>query len=406
MSHLVAPVPSRSPSETSFTAVAFFASAATTFFASSSAPTPLYRHYQELFGFSPAILTVIFASYAFPLLAALLIVGSLSDFVGRRPIVFVALILNALAMAAFITADSVGALMLARAIQGLATGMATTALGAALLDHHKTRGALLGSLTVFVGLTIGALGSGALFSFAQAPIWVVYALLLAVSLVEALLLWLMPETVALRTGAFASLRPRISIPLQARRKLLQVSPVNIAAWALGAFYLSLMPSIFGIATGLTSPFVGSTIVAALTIAATLVAITTRDHAPQKILSIGAPLLAIGVIATLVGIHAQFVSLMIVGTFIAGAGMGSAFSGAARTVLPLAAPGERAGLLSAFYVESYLAYSLPTTAAGFSVPILGLSLVTYIYGTALVVLAVATMAALREPAPRRVAMDAP
>lgn len=77
------------------------------FLAASSAPTPLYHLYQEQLQFSPAVLTLIFGVYAFSLLAALLTVGSLSDYLGRKPVIFVALLLNMLAMLLFISADSV-----------------------------------------------------------------------------------------------------------------------------------------------------------------------------------------------------------------------------------------------------------------------------------------------------------
>ena len=49
------------------------------FFAASSAPTPLYHLYQQAWGFSSALLTMIFAVYALSLLATLLVFGSLSD---------------------------------------------------------------------------------------------------------------------------------------------------------------------------------------------------------------------------------------------------------------------------------------------------------------------------------------
>src|ERR1700750_3402672 len=66
---------------TTVTAVA----AAITFSASGAAPTPLYHEYQEHFGLPPLMLTIIFAAYVLSLLFALLTVGSLSDYVGRRP---------------------------------------------------------------------------------------------------------------------------------------------------------------------------------------------------------------------------------------------------------------------------------------------------------------------------------
>src|SRR5262245_50730725 len=110
---------------------------ATMFAAASAAPTPLYRLYQEAFGLSPLMLTVIFASYAFALLGALLTVGKLSDYVGRRPMILAALALNAVAMVMFAEAPSTAVLIAARIVQGVAMGVATTALGAAILDSDR-----------------------------------------------------------------------------------------------------------------------------------------------------------------------------------------------------------------------------------------------------------------------------
>ena len=90
----------------------FAAAAAITFSASAAAPPPLYRHYQEVFGLAPATLTFVFAAYVFSLLAALLTIGSLSDYIGRRPVIFGALLLNMAAQAMFITADSGAVLQL------------------------------------------------------------------------------------------------------------------------------------------------------------------------------------------------------------------------------------------------------------------------------------------------------
>ena len=117
-----------------------------TFLAASSAPTPLYHLYQETLQFSAATLTLIFGVYALSLLAALLTVGSLSDHLGRRPVIFAALLLDIGAMLLFITADSAVLLIAARALQGFATGMATSVLGASLLDNDNRKGPLINSI--------------------------------------------------------------------------------------------------------------------------------------------------------------------------------------------------------------------------------------------------------------------
>src|SRR4051812_18983573 len=75
--------------------------AAMTFLAISAAPTPLYRLYQEDLHLSSLLLTVVFSVYSLSLLVALLTVGSLSDYIGRKPVIFAALIGNAIAMAMF-----------------------------------------------------------------------------------------------------------------------------------------------------------------------------------------------------------------------------------------------------------------------------------------------------------------
>src|SRR5215475_6584730 len=192
---------------------------AMTFAASGAAPTTLYQRYQETFGLTPFTLTVIFGAYVLSLLAALLTVGSLSDYIGRRPAILAALALNVAAMVMFISADSAAALIAARAVQGFATGLGTATLGAAIMDTDRRRGPVLNSITAFIGITVGCLGGGALVTYAPDPQQLVYAVLLALSAVEALLLWYMPETVTPKAGALASLQPRVIIPIRARRAL-------------------------------------------------------------------------------------------------------------------------------------------------------------------------------------------
>lgn len=366
---------------------------AMTFSASGAAPTPLYHQYQESFGLTPFAITIIFAAYVLSLLAALLTVGSLSDYIGRRPAILAALMLNAVSMVMFAAAGSAAALIAARALQGFATGLATATLGAAILDNDRSRGPILNSITAFGGLTVGSLGAAILVTYAPAPGQLVYGVLMAVSAAEAFVLWSMPETAQLRAGALASLRPHISVPLQARDVLVRVTPVTIATWALGGFYFSLMPALVRVATGVTLPVVGGLVVSALTLSGAVTVLLLRSAVPGRMLSGGIVALAAGVAVTLAGVHGQLVWLMLAGTVVSGIGFGAAFSGTLRTVLPLAKTDERAGLLAAFYVEGYLSFSLPAVLAGLTVPMVGLTLAAYAYGAAVIAMALASMIAV-------------
>jgi MFS family permease len=365
--------------------------AAMTFSASGAAPTPLYQEYQSHFGLTPFMITVIFATYVLCLLLALLTVGSLSDFLGRRPAILSALGMNIFAMLLFMTAGSASALIVARAVQGFATGLAVTTLGATILDTDRDRAPMLNSVTAFAGLSAGTLGAGVLVTFAPAPEQLVYIVLLALSVTGVAVLWFMPETSPLKPGALASLLPHVRIPLQARASFLSITPVNIASWALGGFYFSLMPAVVRVATGATLPIVGSLVVAALTLTGAVIVIALRNVAPERMLHLGIASLSLGVMITLAGIQWRLVSVMMLGTVVCGLGFGSAFSGTLRTVMPLARPDERASLLSAYFVEGYLAFSLPAVLAGFLAPIVGLTTAADFYGIGVILLAVGSLA---------------
>lgn len=368
----------------------FATATAMTFSAAGAAPTPLYHAYQEAFGLTPATITTIFAAYAFSVLAALLTAGALSDHLGRRPVIAVALLLNVLAMGLFMAAHSAEMLIAARSVQGFATGMATAALGATILDTDHARGPVLNSVTAFAGLSAGNIVSGLLVTYAPDPMQLIYLVLLGLSLFEALVLCAMPETARPRPGAVASLRPHVEVPPQARRALATVTPVNIAFWALGGFYFSLMPALVRLATGLALPFVGGFVVALFTASGAAAVFTSRRRAPARLLTAGIAALVTGVSITLTGIGIASVAPMLLGTVISGAGFGAAFSGAMRMVMPLAQPQERAGLLSAFYVESYLAFASPALLLGLLAPKVGLASAAYGYGTAVIGLALVSL----------------
>lgn len=368
----------------------FLAITLLSFLAASTAPTPLYHLYQDQLHFSAAMLTLIFAVYALSLLAALLTVGSLSDHLGRKPVIFTAVLLNALAMLLFIYADSVAWLIGARVLQGFATGMATAVLSATLLDTDRQQGPLVNSVAPLLGMALGGLGCGLLAEFAPAPLQLTYWLLLALFVLQGVYVWRLPESVSRQGGALASLRPTLHVPVQARSTLWRVLPLNTATWALGGFYASLAPSLMRTATGSTSNLIGGATVAALTVTGALMIFMMRNRPAAQALRLGASLLPVGLVLILLGVHGASLSLFFFGTLVAGCGFGSGFLGAVRSLVPLALPHERAGLMSAYYVLSYLAFCLPALLAGYLARNFGLLATTDGYGVVLIVLAVTAL----------------
>lgn len=363
------------------------------FFAASSAPTPLYHVYQQAWGFSSALLTLIFAVYALSLLATLLVFGSLSDYLGRRPVIFAALVLEILSLLLFISATDVSWLIAARVLQGIATGIATSALGAAMLDTSQTQGPLINSIAPMFGMALGALGTSALVQYAPWPMMLAYALLLAAFVGQLLYLWWVQETVTPQPGVLKTLKPALSVPPRARSTLLLVLPADIAAWALGGFFLSLAPSLLAAATGSTSVLNGGLAVAALTISGAISIMNLRLKAPRLALLVGCSFLAAGVSVVLVAVDLGWLWLFFIGTVVAGIGFGASFLGALRLLLPLAHAHERAGLMSAFLALSYLAFCIPALLAGLAVKTEGLIVTTNVYGAVVVVLALLALGGL-------------
>lgn len=367
------------------------------FLAASSAPSPLYALYRETWGFSALTLTLVFASYAFALLAALLVFGGLSDHRGRREVVLLALVLEIASTVLFWQADSVAWLFAARTVQGLATGIATSVLSAALIDLHTERGALVNSVAPMVGMATGALGTSALVQFAPAPTALVFELLLALFVLQTLAAFFLPETVVRRPGAWRSLRPSIAIPAQARATLAQILPVNTALWALGGFYLSLGPTLARVVTGHSAPVVGGALICALVLTSAVAILFVRTRPPRQVLLLGTVALVLGLATTLAGVALHSSVAFFAGTVVAGVGFGAGFNGSLRSLVVLASPAERGGLMSGFFVLSYLAFSLPAIAAGLAAGYFGLHATALGFGLALLALALAALVLmLRRP----------
>jgi MFS family permease len=362
----------------------------------SGVPSPLYRVYQEQFGFDDGVLTTIFGIYAVALLASLLVVGGLSDHVGRRPVLVVAFLLEAVGMVMFLAADGVGWLLAARLVQGLATGALTSTLGAAVLDLQRPdrpMGAFINSASPGLGLSLGAVGAGLLVQFVPSPTEWVFGVLTAAFVLAAVGTGLLPESSPRLPGALASLRPGVDVPPAHRTAYVVILPGLVACWALGGLYASLGPSLVAVVFGVDNHLVGGLLILALNGTGIVGSIAFRTAQPERTLLVGTLIFTVGVVGTLVALFTTSTVLLFVTAVVTGFGFGAAFLGAIAAVTRGVAPGHRAGLLAAVFVVGYLAFSLPSIAAGVAVSAVGLARSAEIYGAAVVLLALLAVVAL-------------
>ncbi|MFE7894571.1 MFS transporter [Streptomyces sp. NPDC057412] len=379
--------------------MAVYASILMSLLGSSSAPTPLYAIYQQRWGFSPITVTVVFGVYAVAVLSSLLLFGKLSDHVGRRPVIVTALVVQVVAMAIFITAGDVGALMVGRVLQGLSVGAAAGALGAGMLDIHPRRGGFLNSFAPMLGTASGALVSGLIVQYLPAPTRLVYTVLLGVFALQALAVLAMRETVSRKSGALASMIPEFKLPKSARASVAVAAPVMFAVWSMSGLYGALGPSLMRTLEHSSSVVWGGLPLFVLAVSAALTTITLRSAAARTVMLLSIGTLVAGAAITLLSIGSGqggtwSVIGFFVGTVIAGVGFGSGFQGGIRLVIPKVEAHERAGALSLLYVVCYIGLGIPAVIAGVLV-VHGGGLITTSkeYSIALIVLALAAFAGL-------------
>ncbi|GMA26566.1 MFS transporter [Luteimicrobium album] len=363
----------------------------------STLPTPLYPLYQARDGFATTMVTVIFAAYAVGVMAALYLVGHVSDWVGRKPVLVAALATELVAAGLFLAWKDTAGLIVARLVCGLGVGALTATATAHLgeLGDRSGRARTAGTVATVVntgGLALGPLVGGILAQYVAGPLvtpHVVFGVLLAAALVGVALV---PETAVLPDPR-PSYRPqRVSLPREARR------PFAVAAAGAAASF-----SVIGVFTSLTASFVSGTLHVASHLAAgaivfgvlgagALAQLALVRVRPCAQLVLGGSLMVAGLAVVAVSGPALSLVLFVVGGVLAGAGQGLVFRSTIGVAVASSAPENRGEVLAAMFLAAYAGLTVPVVAVGVALAHFGAPSVLCVF--ALVVLvAVAASCAL-------------
>jgi MFS family permease len=361
----------------------------------NAASSPLYRVYQVQFRFSATTLTMLFTVYVVVLLATLVFLGSVSDYLGRRPVMLAALALGAVGCGLFLLAHGVGLLFAGRALQGVAVGLISGTASAALLDLRPESGItpVVSSAAPTGGQALGAIGASALAQYAPAPTHLVWWLLVAAFIIGIVALLGMPEPGAVRPGVVSSLRPHVTVPHGARRAFATALPALVGVWALAGLYLSLGPSLALQLLHSKNLLWGGVLVFLLTGFGAAASAAVVRKSPAGVMLGGCVTLIVGALATFAAVATGAPAVLFVGAAITGLGFGSAFAGAYRSTVARAASDDRAGLITAIYIVSYLATGIPAVIAGIATSHFGLHKTALVYSVAVAVLAAAAVSLL-------------
>lgn len=353
-------------------------------FAASATPIPLYDIYRKANGLTYGDLSLTAVVYFIGAITALLILGRISNHLGRKPAVFLAYGFAVAATLILLDVKSGLPLVLGRFFLGLACGLASSSIASFVVDNTqptfpKWLPAVVVANSPMVGLTLGAVISGTLVEIAPYPRVLCYIVVLVGLMVCAVCVALSKETVSQTPGVLGSLRPSFSLPASSRRLYPVAACVFVATWALGGFYQAYGTSITSSQLGTQSTLVAAIVFSSYLLPCAIGGPISARLAPASAQRIGMVLFTLAVLGSLIALHYSMTLAFLLASAIAGAAQGAAVTGSIRSLLENVSAKDRAGVLSLIYATSYAGAAVPSFIAGQLSKFMGLFQLAACYG---------------------------
>jgi MFS family permease len=369
-------------------------------FAAAAAPIPLYNIYRADDGFTNAGISMAVVAYAAGTIAALLVLGRLSNHLGRRLTAIASLGLILLGCLLLLNVHDIGTLLAGRLLVGVGTGLASSSLTSYIVDAAPSRPEWLASVASsqgpMLGLTVGAIASGALVQFGPWPRDLIYLVCVGFLLLSAALIAISPETATPTPGAWRSLLPRVRVPDRVRHLLPVAAAVFLATWATGAFYQAFVPALVEDQLHTRSPLILGLVFAAYMTPSVLGAPIGGRFTSAVAQRVGMITFLAGMIGIITAIAAGTLVLFIIATIVAGAGQGIAIGAATRGLLHGSALADRAPIFSAIYLLCYSGAAFPSLISGELSNTFSLPQIAFGYGVLAVVATLFTVLCARNP----------
>ncbi|MER7515573.1 MFS transporter [Streptomyces sp. NPDC126499] len=373
--------------------------------AGTTLPTPLYPLYQEKFGFSELTVTVVYAVYAFGVIAVLLLAGNASDTVGRRPALLWGLGFAAASAGCFLAADAIGWLYAGRLLSGLSAGLFTGAATAYVMELAPPGG---GRRATFVataanmgGLGCGPLLAGLLAEYAPGPLLLPFVVHLVLVAASVLVLLRLPETVTDRRPASAVRPRRPALPPRARAVFVPAAIALFVGFALFGVFTSVSPAFLARFLHVDNHAVSGLVVALAFFASTAGQLAVDRVGVTRSLPLGCAVLFAGLLLLAAALHTDLLALVVLSALVGGVGQGLAFRASLAGVAAAAPADRRAAVISTLFVVAYTGISIPVIGVGLLADPLGLEGAGQVFiACMLLLVAAAAVYLLRRPVPAR------
>lgn len=377
-------------------AVALLALAFTTAMLGTTLPTPLYPDYQRVYGFGELLTTIVFATYAVGVVAALLLLGRWSDQVGRRPMLQAGLALSGLSAIVFAFADATAWLFAGRLLSGLSAGIFTGTATAAVVDVApegvRARASLYAAAANMGGLGLGPLLAGVLAEYAPVPLKLCYFADLVLVVLAAVAVWQVAEPV--QRSRHPRLTPqRIAVPGELRGAFTRAAIAGFAGFAVLGLFTGVSPAFLSTVLHNRNHAVVGVVVLVLFVASTAGQALSARLAERRAVIAGCGGLIAGMVLIGASLPLASLPLLLAGAVVAGVGQGMGFR-AGLTGLTAAAPAERRGeLTSTYFFVLYVGITLPVVGVGAAATAFGLVPAGMVFAGGVAVLAAVALVLL-------------
>jgi MFS family permease len=335
--------------------------------------TPLIPLYAERFDLSAGTLSLLFATYTATVVPTMLIMGGLSDRVGRKRVMLPAMACISAASLLFALADSVPLLFAGRVLQGLAIGGFLGVGAAFVVDHappdRRARAALFAAVGFRLGFGLGPGLAGVVAEYSgddiHRPFWGHLALM-GVAILAVLLA---PETVPRRR---ARIEARVGVPEgQMRGFATFLGPAGFLMSFLDAALLAIVPLYIVQTLGVHNVAVAGLVGFLILGMGGLTPLVLGRVEPRRAMMAGVAISSVSSLLVVAASTADTVALVIVAAGVIGFTNGLILQGGTAIcgiTVPLR---DRGKLISAFYMCCY-AGTIPIVGLGYLANAIGLT----------------------------------
>jgi MFS family permease len=335
-------------------------------------PSPMYALYADHLDFAVAETTVIYAAYAGGVLAALLISGSWSDAIGRRPMLLAGTLCALASAAVFLNADSIAQLLVGRVLSGLSAGLFTGTATAAVIEaappSWRTRAPAVATIANMGGLSSGPILAGLLVQYEPAPLQTPFVVHIVLVVLAAGAVLAVPETSS-RSGKVRL--QSLSVPAQVRPVFVIAGLATFAGFSVVGLFAAVAPAFVANVIGIDNHAVAGLTAGSLFAASAVAQIFAVRIPPQRAVAMGCAILVAGMVVLAAALHFSSLPGLIAASVVSGIGQGISFSRGLADVIEGTPTECRASVGSAYFVVSYIAISIPVIGAGLAAQVWGL-----------------------------------